>query len=80
MTLGLKFLYGKIEMFNFKKTPFRYVFSIVIMYSCETVWLKVLLSKECLQWEIAVQTLYWKKKQREGKGGRLKDNEFSGVK
>ena len=31
------FFYGKIELFDFKKTPFRYVFSIAIMYSCETV-------------------------------------------
>ena len=30
MTLGLKFLYGKIEIFDFKKTSFRYVFSIAI--------------------------------------------------
>ena len=36
MTLGLKF-YGKIEIFDFKKTLFRYVFSIAIMCSCETV-------------------------------------------
>ena len=28
--LGLKFLYGQIEIFDFKKTPFRYVFSIAI--------------------------------------------------
>ena len=30
MTLGLKFFYGKIEIFGFKKTPFRYVFSIAV--------------------------------------------------
>ena len=28
--LGLKFLYGQIEIFDFKKIPFRYVFSIAI--------------------------------------------------
>ena len=51
------FFYGKIEIFDFKKTPFRYVFSIAIMYSCETVWVKVLVSKGWLQSEITVQTL-----------------------
>ena len=40
-----------------KKTPFRYVFSIAIMYSCETVWVKVLVSKGWLQSEITIQTL-----------------------
>ena len=45
MTLGLKF-YGKIEIFDFKKTLFRYVFSIAIMYFCETVWVKVLLPRK----------------------------------
>ena len=37
MTLGLKFFYGKIEIFGFKKTPFRYVFSIsvnVFLWDC----------------------------------------------
>ena len=53
MTLGLKFLL----IFDFKKSPFRYVFSIAIMYSCETVWVKVLVSKGWLQSEITVQTL-----------------------
>ena len=53
-------------MFNFKKTPFRYVFSIVIMYSCETAWVKVLLSKG---WMVAVRnystnTINGKKQQR----------------
>ena len=56
MTLGLKF-YGKMEIFDFKKTLFRYVFSIAIMYSCETVWVKVLVSEGWLQSEITVQTL-----------------------
>ena len=40
-----------------KKTRFRYAFSIAIMYYCETVWAKVLLSKGWLQSEITVQTL-----------------------
>ena len=59
MTLGLKFLLWKniIEIFDFKKSPFRYVFSIAIMYSCETVWVKVLVSKGWLLSEITVQTL-----------------------
>ena len=30
------------------------------MYSCETVWVKVLVSKGWLQSEITVQTLQWK--------------------
>ena len=55
--LDWNFFYGKIEIFDFKKTPFRYVFSIAIMYSCETVWVKVLVSKGWLQSEITVQTL-----------------------
>ena len=52
-TVLLKIIYGfRIEIsfiekqiFYFKKTPFRYVFSIAIMYSCETVLVKVLVSK-----------------------------------
>ena len=47
-----------IKIFDFKKTPFRYVFSIAIMQSCETVvWVKVLVSKGWLQSELTVQTL-----------------------
>ena len=43
---------------DFKKTPFRYVFPIaIIMYSGETVWVKVLVSKGWLLSEITVQTL-----------------------
>ena len=63
-----------------KKTPFRYVFSIAIMYSCETVWVKVLLSKG---WMVAVRnysTNTIMEKNKQGEGGRVKDNEFSGVK
>ena len=37
------------------------------MYSCETVWVKVLVSKGWLQSKITVQALQWKK-QTEGKG------------
>ena len=65
-----------------QKTPFRYVFSIAIMYSCETVWVKVLVSKGWLQLEITVQTLQRKKTNRgkgDGGGRRVKDMEFSGV-
>ena len=36
-TVLLKII-NEIEIFDFKKAPFRYVFSIAIMYSCETVW------------------------------------------
>ena len=79
MTLGLKFLYEKTEISDFKETPFRYVFSIAKMYSCETVWVKVLLSKA---WMVAVRNYsrntVMGKKQREG--GRVKYNEFSVVK
>ena len=56
LSLGLKF-YGKIEIFDSEKTPFRNVFSIAMMYSCEAVWAKVLVSKGWLQSEITVQTL-----------------------
>ena len=56
MSLGLKF-YGKIEIFDSKKAPFGNVFSIAMMYSCEAVWVKVLVSKGWLQSEITVQTL-----------------------
>ena len=67
--------YGKIEIFDFKKTPFRYVFSIAIMYSCETVWVKVLLSKG---WMVAVRnystnTIMEKNKQGEGGGLRIQN-------
>ena len=48
------------------------------MYSCETVWVKVLLSKG---WMVAVRfysanTIMEKNKQ--GERGRFKDNEFLG--
>ena len=36
-TVLLKII-DEIEIFDFKKTQFRYVFSIAIMYSCETAW------------------------------------------
>ena len=49
------------------------------MYSCETVWVKMILSKGWLQSEITVQTLM-EKKQTEGEGGMIKENECSGVK
>ena len=51
------------------------------MYSCETVWIKVLLSKG---WMIAVRkyskSTIMENKQTEGERGRVKENEFSGVK
>ena len=80
MTLGLKFILLKNRNVWFQKTPFRYVVSIAIMYSCETVLVKVLVSKGWLQSEITVQALKTKKKRTEGKGGWIKDMEFSGVK
>ena len=70
-----------MEIFDFKNTPFRYVFSIVIMYSFENVWVNVLLSKG---WMVAVRNYstntIMKKQQRVGDGGRVKEMEFSGVK
>ena len=45
MTLGLKFLYGKIEIFDFKKTSFRYVFSIAINVFLKDCMGKVLVFK-----------------------------------
>ena len=51
------------------------------MYSCEAVWVNVLVSKGWLQSEITVQTLKWKKTNRRlrgGGGGGVKDMEFSG--
>ena len=36
-TVLLKII-DEIEIFDFKKTPFRYVFSIAIMYPCDIVW------------------------------------------
>ena len=50
------------------------------MYSCETVWVKVLVSKGWLQSEITVQTPNGKKNKQRGNGGRVKDMELSGVK
>ena len=79
MTLGLKFLSLKKEIYDFKKNPFRYVFSIAITYSCEAAWVKVLVSKGWLQSEITAKTLKTKKN-RGGEVGRVKDIEFSGVK
>ena len=49
------------------------------MYSCETVLVKVLVSKGWVQSEITVQTLYWKINKQWGRGGEVKDIEFSGV-
>ena len=47
------------------------------MYSCETIWVKVLVSgcSQKLQYKH-----YNEKKQTEGEGGRVNDTEFSGVK
>ena len=50
------------------------------MYSCGTVWVKVFVSKRGLQSEVTVQTLQLKKTNRGGRGRRVKDMEFSGVK
>ena len=74
MTLGLKFLL----IFDFKKSPFRYVFSIAIMYSCETVWVKVVSSKG---WMVAVRnssTNIIIEKNKEGEGVGLRIMNFRG--
>ena len=56
MILGLKFLLWENRNFLFQNNS-RYLFSIAIMYSCETVSVKVFVSKGWLQSEITVQTL-----------------------
>ena len=67
------FFFGKIEFFTFKKTPFKYVFSIVIMYSRETARVKVLLSKRCMVpvRNYSTNTIIEKSKLR-GKGAELR--------
>ena len=59
-----------MEIFDFKKTPFRYVFSVAIMCSCDTVCIamgKGACIKGWLQSEITVRH-YNGKKQTGGKG------------
>ena len=48
------------------------------MYSCETVLVKVLVSKGWLQSEITVQALKTKKNQQRGKEGGLRIWNFQG--
>ena len=58
MTLGLKFLLWKNKNAWFQKKLLSDMFlQLQEMYSCETVWVKVLVSKGWLQSEITVQTL-----------------------
>ena len=64
------FFFGKIEFSNFKKTPFRYVFSIVIMYSRETARVKVLLSKGCMVAVRNYSTNTIMEKKNRGRGGQ----------
>ena len=66
-------------MFDFKKTPFRYVFSIAV-----NVFLLDCMGKgDCVK-DGCSQKLQYKhcngRKQTEGERGRVKDLEFSGVK
>ena len=78
MTLGLKFLLWKNRNFSFKKTPFRYVFSIAIVYSCETVWVK---KGACIKMMIAVRNYSANsimEKKAEGEGGGLRIWNFQG--
>ena len=80
MTLGLKF----ILIFDFKKTPFRYIFLIAIMYSIN-VFYTVCMCKDafikrmdgCSQ---KLQYKHYMEKNKQGGGVRFKDNKFSGVK
>ena len=58
MTLGLKFLLWKNKNVWFQKKLLSDMFlQLQEMYSCETLWVKVLVSKGGLQSEITVQTL-----------------------
>ena len=82
MTLGLKFLLWKNRNFWFQKNSIQIcIFNCNNVISCETVWVKVLLSKG---WMVSVRNYstntIMEKKQTDGEGGRVKDNEFSGVK
>ena len=47
------------------------------MFSCETVGKGACITRMKLQ--MTVQTLQWKKKKKQGEGGRGEDMEFSGV-
>ena len=81
MTLVLKFLLWKNRNAEFQKNFIQTcIFNCNDIISCETVCVKVLLSKG---WVVAVRN-YSKNtgngKKTEGKGGRVKDNEFSGIK
>ena len=76
MTLGFKFLLWKNKNFWFQNNC-RYVFSIAIC-SCETVWVKVLVSKGWFQSNYSTNTIIEKTNRREGEGGSVKDMEFSG--
>ena len=49
--------HGQIEIFDFSKTPFRYVFSIAMSVFLRDFWEKVLVSQGCVQSEVTVQTL-----------------------
>ena len=77
MTFGLKFLFWENRNFRFQNN-FRYVFSIAIMYSCETVWVKMFVSKGWCSQKLQYKHYNGKKTNREGV--RVKDMEFSGVK
>ena len=58
MTLGLKFLLWKNKNVWFQKKLLSDMFlQLQEIYSCETLWVKVLVSKGWLQSEITVQTL-----------------------
>ena len=70
----------KIEPHKFvKNTYFQAVKNIKFGHYCKTVWVKVLYQKNGCSLKLQYKH-YNGKKQTEGEGGRLKDNEFLGVK
>ena len=80
MTLGLKFLLWKYRNFLFQNNS-RYVFSIAIMYSCVTICERCLYHiKRMVAVRNYSKDIIMEKKTNRGKGGRVKDMEFSGVK
>ena len=75
MTLGLKFLLWKNKNIWFQNNC-RYVFSIAIMYSCETVGRGACIKRMVAVRNYSTNTII-EKKQTEGRVGVM---EFSGVK
>ena len=77
VTLGLKFLLWKNRNFWFQYNS-RYVFTIAIMYSCETVWVNKV---ACIKSMVTVRnysTNNIMEKNRRGMGGELRIWSFQG--